>query len=451
MLRRRGALTLLVLGVAALLCNSSLAEVRQVGVARVDITPNYPVRLAGYAVRTNESQGVMQHVWAKALAIGSDAEKPAILLTVDNCGVPLNVRDEVVRELKKARHIDPDRVAICSSHTHSAPFLNGYLRNLFLGPLPPDEQAHVERYTKETTEALIHVANEALDARQSCTLSRGKGEAPFAANRRPQSGPVDHDLPVLVVTGLDGRVVAVFASYACHCTTVTGTFNQICGDWSGYAQEALQRDYPGAIALIALGCAGDQNPNPRPGFELAKAHGEELAAGAEKVMKGTLTPVEGKLRCKTRELSLPLAPLPSREEWEARLTGTNLPMAKFARQNLSRLDEGQKLPKQVHYMVQTWTFDDSLAMVFLNGEVVVDYSLRLKKEFDSERLWINAYANDVPCYIPSERVLKEGGYEGGGAMIYYDYPAPFAPGIEDRIITTVHQLLPKGFLRNPAP
>src|SRR3989442_5956100 len=85
-------------------------------------------------------------------------------------------------------------------------------------------------------------------------------------------------------------------------------------------------------------------------------------------------------------------------------------------------------------------------MVFLPGEVVVDYSLRLKKEFDATRLWINAYANDVPCYIRSRRILKEGGYEGGDAMVYYDRPTKLAMETEDVIIGAVHDLLPKEFL-----
>jgi hypothetical protein len=101
-------------------------------------------------------------------------------------------------------------------------------------------------------------------------------------------------------------------------------------------------------------------------------------------------------------------------------------------------------------MIQTWTFGDHLALVFLSGEVVVDYSRRLKREFDAKRLWINAYANDVPCYIPSERILAEGGYEGGGAMIYYDKPARLATGTENAIVQTVHELLPATFANETA-
>ncbi|MCA8999129.1 MAG: hypothetical protein KDA80_19160, partial [Planctomycetaceae bacterium] len=84
-------------------------------------------------------------------------------------------------------------------------------------------------------------------------------------------------------------------------------------------------------------------------------------------------------------------------------------------------------------------------MVFLPGEVVVDYAIRLRQEFDPDRLWITAYANDCPCYIPSERVLQEGGYEGANAMTYYNKPNKFAPGLEDAIIESVAKLLPQEY------
>ncbi len=116
-----------------------------------------------------------------------------------------------------------------------------------------------------------------------------------------------------------------------------------------------------------------------------------------------------------------------------------------ARVQLARLKRGEKLQATVDYPVQTWTFGDQLAMVFLPGEVVVDYSLRLKREFDRTRLFVHAYANGAPCYIPSERILKEGGYEGGGAMVYYDRPTRFAPGLEAKIIDEVHRQLPEAF------
>ncbi|PWU11856.1 MAG: hypothetical protein C5B50_22625 [Verrucomicrobia bacterium] len=417
-------------------------QIYQVGVAKVDITPDYPVRLNGYAARKSECQGVAQRVWASALAIGSEKEKPAVLITVDNCEVPVNVRNAVLGRL--GRQVAPERLAICSTHTHSAPWLEGSVPNIFTGPIPAGEQAHVSAYTQQTIEALVDVALRALGDRRPARLSRGKGEAGFAMNRRTKGGPVDHDLPALFVTGLDGTVRAVFTSYACHCTTLGGDFNQVCGDWAGYAEEYLEQAHPGAVALVALGCAGDANPEPRGSLELTKLHGRELAEAVERVRTNELSPVVGKLTCRIRNFTLPLDTLPTRAEWEAQARLTNY-LGRFARANLARLDQGQPLLTKVPYVVQTWSFGDNLTMVFLAGEVVVDYSLRLKREFDASRLWINAYANDVPCYIPSERVLKEGGYEGGAAMVYYDKPTRFAPGVENLIVDVVHELVPRGY------
>jgi hypothetical protein len=426
---------------------------RQVGVAKVDVTPDYPVRLTGYAVRTTESAGVAQHLYARALAFGSDNDKPAILITVDNCGVPKNVRDEVTTRLSAKRRIQSERLAICSTHTHCGPWVKGFAPNIFGAPVPPDQQARVDRYTRDLTDALERAAVLALDDRHPAQINHGLTQADFAANRRTKGGPVDHDLPVLLVTAPDGSLRAVFTSYACHGTTLVGDFNQCCGDWPGYAAEDIEAAHPGAIALVGLGCAGDANPAPRGTLDLAKQHGQEIAAAVQELLterQAELLPVTGRLGCHARQLELPFDTLPTRAEWEALAKETNY-AGGHARLNLARLDRGEKLPTSIPYMVQTWTFGNDLAMVFLSGEVVVDYSLRLKREFDSSRLWINAYANDVPCYIPSERILKEGGYEGGGAMIFYDKPTRLAPGLEDHIVAAVRQLLPRRFRSDRLP
>src|SRR5258705_9713326 len=164
-------------GVLAATCLSSLATLaadkeQLAGVAKIDITPEYPVRLTGYAARKTESQGVAQRIWARALAVGSNRDGPAILITVDNCGVPANVRDEVVKRLKKEKRIAPDHIAICSTHTHSAPWVRGFAPNIFGWPIPPDEQAHVERYTRDLPHSLQKAALQALDDRRPAKLSR---------------------------------------------------------------------------------------------------------------------------------------------------------------------------------------------------------------------------------------------------------------------------------------
>jgi putative membrane-bound dehydrogenase-like protein len=419
--------------------------VRQVGVARMDITPNFPVRLNGYYGRNVEATNAAQHIFAKALAIGGDTEGPAILITVENCILPHGLRDEVVGRLQKRAGIQPERVAICVTHTHTAPCLAGAAPNLFGMDIPPADQKHIDRYTHKLIDKLERVALAALKDRRPSTLAWGQEEAAFAANRRTKGGPVDDALPFLVATDMQGKLRAIFANYACHCTTLSGKFTEVCGDWAGYAQEDLEQKYPGATVLVAIGCGADANPNPRGTLDLAKQHGREFADVVERALDFTLTPLRGKLECSTKQIELALDAPPTRAEWEKLAIQTNA-IGYHARKNLARLDRGEKLESHIPYLVQTWTFGDDLAMVFLTGEVVVDYSARLKKDFDANRLWINAYANDVPAYIPSERILKEGGYEGGGAMVYYDHPAKFAPGLENQIVNAVHDLVPAQFI-----
>ena len=420
------------------------SRVFMVGISSVDITPNYPVRLHGYLGRTNESEGTIQPLFAKALAIGSDKDGPSLLITVDNCMVPEHIREEVLRRLAKKK-ITSERFAIASSHTHSAPKLAGIADNIFGSDIPSAHQEHIERYTKELTDKLEEVALSALKYRAPALLSWAKTSAGFAANRRTKGGPVDHELPVLRITGTDGALRALLVNYACHCTTLAAQPNQMCGDWAGYAQEYLQQNHPGIIAMTAIGCGADANPSPRPGVENAKQHGREIAKSVDELLSKSFTSINGPLEGRTKRIILPLDTLPTREEWEQRAQ-KNDPPGYQARKNLARLNRGETLQTELPYLVQTWNFGDDLAMVFLPGEVVVDYSLRLKKEFDGKRLWVNAYANDVPCYIPSKRVLNEGGYEGGGAMVYYDRPARLGPNTEELIIGAVHDLMPKQFV-----
>jgi putative membrane-bound dehydrogenase-like protein len=417
-----------------------------VGVAKIDITPTYSIRLSGFGFRRTESEGVTQRIWAKALAI--DDGTPAVLITVDNLGIPAAMTEAVAARLEKKSKLLRDRLAITASHTHTAPMLTGVAPTLFGTPIPKAHQEHIERYTAELTDKLEQVALAALADRKPARLSWGIGRVGFAINRRTKGGPVDHDFPALVVRDLTGKVRAIYVSYACHCVTLSN--NKISGDWAGFAQEQIQDDFLGAIALVSIGCGADSNPSSGvtgDKVEIASRQGTEIAREVKRLASGVLTPIQGEITASFRRFELPLADLPSREQWEARARRTDA-VGYHARVNLARLDRKEPLRTKIDYSVQTWTFGDSLAMVFLPGEVVVDYSLRLKHELDGLRLWINAYANDAPCYIPSERVLREGGYEGGGAMVYYDVPVPLRPGLEQKIIDVVRAPLDRR-IRSP--
>lgn len=435
------------------LVESELRAEWKAGAAAVNITPNYPVRLSGYGNRTTEHAGVKVDLWAKALALSWDGGAPAVLLTVDNCGVPASLRSEVLLALRDAG-VQDTHLAICSTHTHCAPMVNGTLRNMFGVDLPPEEQARIDRYTCDLREWMIRAALRAIKEMRPANLEFGIGKATFAMNRRLPSpsgfvnrpnpqGPVDHDLPVLKVTDANGQVKAIFNSYACHCTTLN--WNYIHPDWAGIAQLRLQMSFPQAVAMTAIGCGADQNPFPRQEEDDVRSHGIHLAEETVNVLIKPMRTISGPLRAGQRTVQLPYQPY-SKAEWEERAkSGKSVQEKTRARTFLGKMERGEAIPKTLAYGMQVWNFSNDLAMVFLNGEVVVDYGLRLKREFDKTRLWVNAYSNDVPCYIPSERVLKEGGYEPDYSMVYYLKPGRLAPGLEAKIFEALHALVPKSF------
>ena len=167
----------------------------QVGTARIDITPDFPVRLSGYGVRRLESGGIEQRIWAKAVAISSDGESPAVLMTVENCGVPAAMTEEIGEALNQKAGISRERFAVCSTHTHSAPCLSGLLPTLFGEPIPDEHQVNIDRYTHDLKSKLKEVALTALADLRPATLAWGEGTVGFASNRRTPGGPVDHAMP----------------------------------------------------------------------------------------------------------------------------------------------------------------------------------------------------------------------------------------------------------------
>ncbi len=436
-------------------------ELVEVGVAQIDITPDYPIRLNGYGSRRTVSEGIIQRIYAKALVIGNDDEGPVVMVTVENCGLPDEFTEEVSNRLEQKAGISRENFVACFTHTHSAPCLTNAASFIFSADISSEEQEVIDRYTQHLTNWMEAVTMEALTRRKPCRLSWNIGELGFAKNRRTEGGPVDHSLPVMKITDADGELYAVWVSYACHCTTLAGADNHICGDWAGFAQEAIQNAHPGTTALITIGCGADANPEsrmrPMPEgkqevFETrlayAKEHGQALAQEVSHQLERDATDITALPKGVFQRVDLPFDKLPTQTEWEERAAKGGA-TGYHAKKHLEMLKNGEDIKTDISYPIQSWTFGDALAIVFLASEVVVDFSHRLKREFDATRLWVGAYANAFPGYIPSERVLAEGGYEGGDAMIYFGQPTRFAPGVENLVIDTVHQILPAEFRVKP--
>ncbi len=416
------------------------------GVAKVAITPDAPIWMSGYGSRTKPAEAKLHDLWAKALAIEDPAGTRLLVLTLDLCGIDRWLAGRVSARIGLPR----EAILIACSHTHTGPMVGQNLECMF--ELPVEERRKIDGYTSVLEDDVVRIGRGALASLAPARLEWGNGTAGFAVNRRnnPEAkvpellaagqlkGPFDHDVPVLRATA-GGKLLAAVFGYACHNTTLSSY--DWSGDYAGFAQIELEKSHPGATALFFSGCGADQNPLPRRTVELAAKYGKELAGSVDQVLASPMRPVSGRLSARYSLLDLPFDTLPAREELETRLKDTRVAERRRAEILLAEIREKGSLSPTYPYPVQVWKLGSDLTLVSLGGEVVVDYSLRLKKELGPGRTWVAGYANDVMAYIPSRRVLDEGGYEGGGAMVYYGLPARWRPRVEELIVERVKRMV----------
>ena len=263
-----------------------------------------------------------------------------------------------------------------------------------------------------------------------CTLSVNRrkmvnGEAwSFVQN---PDGVVDQAVPVLKVASPAGQLRTVVFGYACHNTVLGGPpggegtwakyverhggmpehYYMWSGDYEGFAEADLENASPGATAMYVAGCGGDIMAPRSPDDQIvehSQKFGRQMADAVGAVLAGQMTPVAGNAHAAITTLDL-------------------------------KVEKAGQARDPVRYPVQAWQLGSNLTWVALAGESVVDYSLRLKSEL-GQTTWVTAYANSVRCYVPSKRLLQEGGYEAslsGGAK--------FVPQIEDQIVAAAQELV----------
>ncbi|HQM70549.1 MAG TPA: neutral/alkaline non-lysosomal ceramidase N-terminal domain-containing protein [Bacteroidales bacterium] len=412
------------------------------GVARKSITPDTPMWLSGYASRTQPSTGVQHDIWVKALAIEDNNKNRIVIVTTDILGLSHDISEEAARRVIKAHGMERSQLLMNSSHTHSAPVIWPALSVIF--DLNQADQQAAMRYAEKLTDSIVEAVALSFADMVPAQLSYGRGEAGFSVNRREATdkgvviginaeGPVDHSVPVLKVTDMTGKVKAILFGYTCHNTT-SRTY-LINGDYSGFAQLEVEKMYPDATAMYIAGCGADQNPNPRGTLELAAEHGKTLADAVGKALNGELITLRPPVRTSYTVTDLhfkPVDPAVYRNE----MTGSDIYMQRRARLILEAYNKGWDM-STYKYPVQAVRFNKDFTILGLTGEVVIDYAIAARKRFPGENMFVAGYCTEVQCYIPSKRILSEGGYEPESSMIYYGFPGPFSENVEEKVMDAV--------------
>lgn len=427
----------------------------RVGLASAKITPDKPVFMAGYASRDHPFEGVAADLHAKALALKDRDGNRAVLITTDLIGLTAEIAEPICERIIAKSKLERADILLSSSHTHTGPSLT--LKKVPTTKMDAEQAGRQAAYTRKLQDEIVRIALEALEnAKQSAELNWGTGIAHFVMNRREFTaergvilgvnprGPVDRSVPVLRISepGKEGKLLAVLFQAACHNTTLGGNFYRITGDFAGYAQEFVEARHPGVQAMFMIGCGGDANPHPRGELEFSQRHGEALGAEVCRVLdEGKLRPVSGPLSTTFAHAKLPLQPQPKGKALSELRIGFGGWRGWVADQIQQYRDEGRALPDHYPAPFAVWQFGQDLTLVGMSGEVVVDYVSRLERDLGPLNLWIAAYCNDVYGYLPSARVLREGGYETRG--IYAGGIGFFAPKAEDVAAGAIRDLAGK--------
>ena len=416
------------------------------GSARVKITPEQPLVMAGYASRTTPFTTIGQDLWAKALILEDETGKRVAIITNDLVGIYSEVSPAIYAGIEERTGIKRRDVLLTWTHTHSAPRTTLDKNNT--GGSSAADTANTVAYTKSLQEKLIHVVEMAARSLEPVELSWGNGFVPFVINRRQRtpdgirlnpnpSGHVDRSLPCLKVTTRDGNLMATLFQVACHNTTLGSRNYVLCGDYSGFAQIELEKQYPGSNAMFMTGCAGNANPYPRGTMELAEQHGHTVAGKVSRLLESELTPVTGPLTTVLDNARLSLQPQkPLNELADIAENGPNW-LKYGAAIMLEALQRGETIPTYYDAPVSVWQFGNDLTLVGMSGEVVSGYVLAIQTSIGHQKLWVSAYCHDFFGYLPTAQILRDGGYETRGlfnGMGWFDEQA------ETEMIDTVTRL-----------
>lgn len=411
----------------------------EAGISRTIITPDTSMWMAGYGHRDHPAEGKYDDLWAKALVLQDQQGDQVVLITSDLLGFPKKMSDRIRDSLNEKHGFTKAQVILNSTHTHSGPVLEEALYDIY--PLDEEQLQLVKSYSSKLEKIIVNLVEEALANKVPARLFAANGTARFQVNRRNNSekdlftltelkGPNDHAVPVIKVEDEKGDLLAITFGYACHPTVLDGYYWS--GDYPGFAQVELEKNYPGVTALFFQGASGDQNPLPRRSLPLARQYGKTLASAVERVLEEEMKPLSSTIKADYQEINLSLAPPPSEDDLTQMVNKEAGYMQRWASRILAEIKAGKPIIKEYPFPLQIWQLGEQ-PIFNMGGEVVVAYSNELKKIFGPE-IFVMAYSNDVMGYIPSEIILEEGGYEGYSSQMVYGLPNIWNSGLQEQIL-----------------
>jgi neutral ceramidase len=397
-------------------------EVIKYSVAKVNITPDYPVYQDGYGSRTGKSDGKYNDLYIKSLCLEHGGEK-ILFIACDTCIIKEAHVLDVKSRIETLYRIKPDHVLIGYTHTHSGPALYKWLKH---GDDP--------EYTRFFFDKMLEAVASVVDCREEGTLRYGQGETYIGVNRRRVNrnnhidlapnidGETDRVLSSVSVHDSQGSPKVIASSCACHPIAVND--DRLSSDFPGVACSELERTYPGAVAMFFQGCCGDINPIAYDGFDSAVMLGKVYANDVRNVLEHMSKPFSPSFSGCSVVLRVPLSCFES-ERFKEIAASDDVFFKQYGNQLLKSIEEGTA-PREIPVDIACIALSQDLKIVALAGEAVCGYANWLRQNCPESRLMILGYANGYCGYIPTARILAEGGYEADVSYEWIGLPGRYS-------------------------
>lgn len=410
----------------------------RIGVARVEITPDWPVSMCGFASRTHLSEGAAHPLHVRAMLM-DDGVSQALLLCADLLNWGPEQLPGLRRSLSERLGIARDAILFSASHSHSGPQMTLW-QAPSVGVADPRMLDLLEKRVLEIADAVTKDVEEV-------SISRGIGRHDLAMNRRRivdgryvggpnPDGPVDRDVTVLAYRRPDGSLKAVLNHYTCH--PVISSEHLLSGEFTGFAMDRIEAE-TGAVSLYLQGCCGDINPSGLSHSTIAdvEREGETFAGVLSGIVTGSLedlAPAPLGVRWTTTEL--PFEHVPTQDELRATVDADGVD-GEWAR---ALLTDPTRLRPSATFVAQRLDLGAEQGLLAMNGEVTVEYGFDIKAA-SGGRILPLGYSNGMIGYLPRAYQLPQGGYECDSSTRYYLLPSRFAPQLEERITTCTRSLI----------
>lgn len=441
-------------------------------VAKAVITPERPVFMHGFGARTKKSEGELDPLYMRTALLL--ANRPLLIVTIDALGSDRSFILGVKDALRRRFGLEHEEVLINFSHTHHSVFLTGIDKATRRGgysmgqdrwPEIEDEldYAEDEAYYLRIRDMLLDMVDGCYGRAMEGTLSIARATSEFAVSRRrPRpdgsvdwapywEGDINKDLHVLKLEDTLGVVRGVLYAYGCHTTGMGADNYKFSNDFAAAATALVEEAYPESVGMFLQGCAGELKPRPLAvdddfaGADEAGIREVGAVLGREVVgvlQGGGFRTIECRLKAEQRDPLLYTEQTPvSFYEAIAGDPARNAFYRNSAKRTIRAIHDGN-IKDRLPFYICVWELDDRTRIVAMEGEVSTEYAMQIKRLFnrENEEMIVLGYTNGVYSYVPTRKMLGEGGYEAENNY-FFGLRGPYVPEIEDIIVGQVARAL----------